>query len=107
MFLLISSVAHDTMSVNEEIGKSSTLHVKNGETNCDIMREKGAVGRTKVESEDLLLQIARDAITCYLEGKIPSKLQGLDAELLEKSGAFVTDSDYFLSSLSSIPFRRV
>ncbi len=57
---------------------------------CDIMREKGAVGQMKVESKDLLLQIARDAITAHLEGRIPSKLQGLDAELLQKSGAFVT-----------------
>ena len=81
--------------------------MENGETNCDIIREKGAVGQMKVESEGLLLQIARDAITCHLEGKIPSKLQGLDAQLLEKSGALVTDSDYFLSSLSLIPFRRV
>ena len=90
MFLLISSVAHDTMSVNKEIGKSPVLHMENGEIKCDSMREKGAVGQMKVESKELLLQIARDAITCHLEGRIPSKLQGLDAELLQKSGAFVT-----------------
>ena len=44
----------------------------------------------KIESQGLLLQIARDAIRYHLEGRIPSKLQGLDAELLQKSGAFVT-----------------
>ena len=44
----------------------------------------------KIESQGSLLQIARDAIACYLEGGIPSKLQGLDPELLQKSGAFVT-----------------
>ena len=44
----------------------------------------------KIESQGLLLKIARDAIIYYLEDKIPSKLQGLDAELLQKLGAFVT-----------------
>ena len=44
----------------------------------------------KIESQILLLQIARDAITYHLEGGIPSKLQGSEAELLQKSGAFVT-----------------
>ena len=43
----------------------------------------------KIESQDLLLQIARDAITCHLEDRIPSKFQGSEAELLQKSGAFV------------------
>ena len=44
----------------------------------------------KIESQRLLLQIAREAIKCHLEDRIPSKLQGLAAELLQKSGAFVT-----------------
>ena len=44
----------------------------------------------KVESQGTLLQIARDAIACHLEGRIPSKLQGSETELLQKSGAFVT-----------------
>ena len=44
----------------------------------------------RIESQGLLLQIARDTIICHLEDKIPSKLQGLDAELLQKLGAFVT-----------------
>ena len=44
----------------------------------------------KIESQDLLLQIARDAIICYLEDRIPSKLRGLDEELLQRLGAFVT-----------------
>ena len=44
----------------------------------------------KIESQGLLLQIARDAITCHFEDRIPSKLQGLAAELLQKLGAFVT-----------------
>lgn len=44
----------------------------------------------KVASKDTLLQIARNAITCHLEDRIPSKLPGLDAELLQKLGAFVT-----------------
>lgn len=43
-----------------------------------------------VASKDTLLQIARNAITCHLEDRIPSKLPGLDAKLLQKSGAFVT-----------------
>ena len=44
----------------------------------------------KIESQSLLLQIARDAIICHLEDRTPSKLQGLDAELLQKSEVFVT-----------------
>ena len=44
----------------------------------------------KIESQSLLLQIARDALICHLEDRIPSKLQGLDAELLQRSGAFAT-----------------
>lgn len=44
----------------------------------------------KVESQRLLLQIAKDAIIYYLESRIPSKFQSLDSELLQKSGAFVT-----------------
>lgn len=90
MFLLVSSVAHDTMSVNKEIGKSPARDSENGEINRDIVREKGAVRQMKVASKDLLLQIARDAITCHLEDRIPSKLPGLDAELLQKLGAFIT-----------------
>ena len=42
------------------------------------------------ESQYLLLQIARDAIACHLEGRIPSEFQGAEADLLQKSGAFVT-----------------
>ena len=90
MFLLISSVAHDTVSVNKEMGKSLALHLKNGEMNRNVVDEKEGVGQMKIESQGLLLQIARDAIACHLEDRIPSKLQGLDAELLQKSGAFVT-----------------
>ena len=90
MFLLISSVAHETVSVNEEMGKSLALHLKNGEMNRNVVGEKEGVGQMKIESQGLLLQIARDAITCHLEDRISSKLQGLDAELLQKSGAFVT-----------------
>ena len=90
MFLLISSVAHDTMSVNKEMGKSLALHLKNGEINRNAVREKEGAGQMKIGSQGLLLQIARDAITCHLEDRIPSKLQGFDAELLQKSGAFVT-----------------
>ena len=44
----------------------------------------------QIESQDLLLQIARNAMKCHLEDRIPSKLQGLEAELSQKSGAFVT-----------------
>ena len=44
----------------------------------------------KIESQDLLLQIARNAIISYLEDRIPSKLPGLDEELLQRLGAFVT-----------------
>ena len=44
MFLLISSVAHDTASVNEEMGKSLALRLKNGEMNRNVMREKEEVG---------------------------------------------------------------
>ena len=44
----------------------------------------------KTESKDLLLQIARDAITCYLEDRIPSRLRDLDTEILQKLGAFIT-----------------
>ena len=90
MFLLISSVAHDTASVNEEMGKSLALHLKNGEMNRNVVGEKEGAGQMKIESQGLLLQIARDAIACHLEDRIPSKLQGLDADLLQKSGAFVT-----------------
>ena len=42
------------------------------------------------ESQRLLLQIARGAIACHLENRKPSKYQDLDAELLQKSGAFIT-----------------
>ncbi len=42
-----------------------------------------------VEAQGLLLQIARDAIACSLGGGKPSKLQDLEAQLLQKSGAFV------------------
>ena len=44
----------------------------------------------KVESQGTLLQIARDAIACHLEDRIPSKFQTSETELLQKSGAFVT-----------------
>ena len=44
----------------------------------------------KVESQGLLLQIAREAITCHLEGRMPSKFQGSEGELLQKLGAFIT-----------------
>lgn len=44
----------------------------------------------KVESQGTLLQIARNAIVCHLEGRIPSKLQGSEVELLQKSGVFVS-----------------
>ena len=43
-----------------------------------------------IESQAILLQIAREALVCHLEGRIPSKLQGSETELLQKSGAFVT-----------------
>ena len=86
MFLLISSVAHETASVNEEMGKPP----KNGEMNRNIAHEKEETRQMKIESQNLLLQIARDAIICYLEDRIPSKLQGLEAELSQRSGAFVT-----------------
>ena len=52
--------------------------------------EKEEVRRITVESQGLLLQIARDAIICHLEGRIPSQFQGSEAELLQKSGTFVT-----------------
>ena len=90
MFLLISSVAHETVSVNKEMGKSLALHLKNGEMNRNVVGEKEGAGQMKIESQGLLLQIARDAITCHLEDRIPSKLQGLGAELLQRLGAFVT-----------------
>ena len=86
MFLLISSVAHDTVSVNEEMDKSP----KNGEMNRNVLRKKEEARQMKIESQGLLLQIARDAIACHLEDRIPSKLQGLNAELLQQSGVFVT-----------------
>ena len=86
MFLLISSVAHETASVNEEMGKPP----KNGEMNRNIAHEKEEARQMKIESQSLLLEIARNAIIYYLEDRIPSKLQGLDAELLQQSGAFVT-----------------
>ena len=44
----------------------------------------------KVESQSTLLQLAREAIACHLEGRIPSKFQGSEVELLQKSGVFVT-----------------
>ena len=47
MFLLISSVAHDTMSVNKEMGKSLALHLKNGEINRNAVREKEGAGQMK------------------------------------------------------------
>ena len=53
-------------------------------------REKEEARQVRIESQGLLLQIAIDAIIYYLEEKIPSKLQGLDAELLQKLGTFVT-----------------
>ena len=90
MFLLISSVAHETASVNEEMGKSLALHLKNGEIDRSVAHQKEEVRQMKIESQDLLLQLARDAIICHLEERVPSKLQGLDAELLQRSGAFVT-----------------
>ncbi|RKU08747.1 hypothetical protein C6502_14335 [Candidatus Poribacteria bacterium] len=86
MFLLISSVAHDMVSVNEEMDKTP----KNGEMKRDVLRKKEEASQMKIESQGTLLQIARDAIIYYLEDRIPSKLQGLDAELLQKLGAFVT-----------------
>ena len=86
MFLLISSVAHETASVNEEMGKPP----KNGEMNRNMAHQKEVARQMKIESQSLLLQIARDAIIYYLEDRIPSKLQGLDAELLQQLGAFVT-----------------
>ena len=43
-----------------------------------------------VESQQLLLKIARNAIECGLNGSVPSKFQITDAELLQKRGAFVT-----------------
>ena len=43
-----------------------------------------------IESQRLLLQIVRDAIACHLENRKPSKYQDLDAELLQKSGGFIT-----------------
>ena len=90
MFLLISSVAYRTASVNEEMGKSLVLRLKNGEVNRNVPRKKEEARQMKIESQSLLLQIARDAIIYYLEDRIPSKLQGLDAELLQQSGVFVT-----------------
>ena len=90
MFLLISSVAHDTVGVNREMGKSTVLHLKNGAKIYYVVHRKEEVGQMKTESKDTLLQIARDAITCYLEGRVPSKLQDLDTELLQKLGAFIT-----------------
>lgn len=80
----------------------------------------------KIESQGSLLQIARDAITYHLEDRIPSKLQGLDAELLQKyrdisvrftgfwGGNLIFKNEvayrrlfYSLSLLWLIPFRRV
>ena len=49
-----------------------------------VKKEKAR--QMKIESQGLLLQIARDAIRYHLEDRIPSKLQGLDAELLQKLG---------------------
>ena len=86
MFLLISSVAHETVSVNEEMDKSP----KNGEMNRHVPHKKEEARQMKIKSQRLLLEIARDAIIYHLEDRIPSKLQGLEAELLQKSGAFVT-----------------
>ena len=86
MFLLISSVAHEIVSVNKEMDKSP----KNGEMNRKTLRKKQKTRQMKIESQGLLLQIARDAIRYHLEGRTPLKLQGLDAELLQESGAFVT-----------------
>ena len=40
MFLLVSSVAHDTVSVNEEMGKS----LKNGEMDRNVVLKKGRAG---------------------------------------------------------------
>ena len=44
----------------------------------------------KIESQGLLLQIAREAIASHLEDRTPSKFQGSEPELLRKSGAFIT-----------------
>ena len=90
MFLLISSVAYRTASVNEEMGKSLVLRLKNGEVNRNVPRKKEEARQMKIASQNSLLQTARDAIIYYLEDRIPSKLQGLDAELFQQSGAFVT-----------------
>ena len=67
MFLLISSVAHDRAGVNKEMGKSLALHLKNGEMNLNVVREKEEAGQMKVESQGLLLQIARDAMKLHTE----------------------------------------
>ena len=40
MFLLISSVAHETAGVNEEMGKSFVLRLKNGEMICNVLPKK-------------------------------------------------------------------
>ena len=72
------------------MGKSLALHLKNGAINRNMAHQKEEARQMKIESQGLLLKIARDAIIYYLEDKIPSKLQGLDAELLQKLGAFVT-----------------
>ena len=43
-----------------------------------------------IESQRLLLQIAREAIGAHLSNNIPPKLQITDADLLQECGAFVT-----------------
>ena len=86
MFLLVSSVAHDTVSVNEEMGKS----LKNREMDHNVVLKEGRAVQMKVESQGLLLQIAREALACHFEGRILSKFQGSEPELSQKSGAFVT-----------------
>ena len=98
MLLLISSVAHDTVGVNKENkGTMDNVDISSekwGSTpqycTIDCGSEKEEARQMTIESQRLLLQIARDAIACHLEDRKPSKYQGLDAELLQKSGAFVT-----------------
>ena len=72
------------------MGKSLALHLENGEMNRNVLPKKEEAMEKKTEPQNLLLQIARDAIVCHLEDRISSKLEGLDAELLQRSGALVT-----------------
>ena len=55
MFLLIPSVAHETVSVNEEMGKWLALHLKKGEMNRNVVGKKEGVGQMKIESQGVLL----------------------------------------------------